>query len=100
MLLILMIILIVILASFYLVPSQIMLATSNRLNTRFVDYRGKFPYSHRRRVIIGSVGALCSIGLLAIAGDPIWPSAAAFLVVVTQYISDFMLIKEIAKDLS
>lgn len=93
------IVMLVLITSFFLVPSQIMLATSNRVGLRFVEFKGLFPYWQRRRLLIGVLGSTIVLATLLMAQQPIWTSVLVFVVVAAQYVSDFYIVEGMVEDM-
>ncbi len=89
----------VLVASFFLVPNQIILATANRVDERFAQFKGQFPYSHRRRLLIGTIGSAAALGSIFLVDQPVIPSVLISAVLLFQYISDVYIVEGIARDL-
>ena len=89
-----------IVAAFWLVPHQIMLATSNRLgDKRFHDFEADvgFPFYSRRRMLIAGGGFAVIIGLYSWLGPHGIIAILFGVLVFALYLADFLYIEAAAK---
>ena len=81
--------------SFYFVPHQIMLATSNRIGAPFSKFRGTFRFMEASRVGLASAGTAATL-LLGNFSTPLWTAAQFGLTLIALYIVDFIQVERIS----
>ncbi|MFN3817016.1 hypothetical protein [Brevundimonas sp.] len=81
--------------SFYLVPHQIMLATSNRVGAPFAKFRGTFRFTSVSRVGLAAGGTAATL-LLGNFTTPFWTAALFGLTLIALYILDFVQVERSA----
>lgn len=94
------ILIIVYIATFLLVPFQIMLATATRVGIRRHSFSGHFRFASGPRMLINGIGVVASLILYLYGADPLVLAVQVFLFFIASYVVDFLAVEKVAKRLS